>query len=332
MRVLRTMAGHHAVAPMKNAGARDVLVVILKLTFAVDLAGRAELLDEDAADPDLVDTYNGDDAARSSIRRPSQLFDFKPGTDVILLGHAHPPSGRSVTRVDVSLRVGPVHKTVRAHGFRVWQACASGGLKPGPAQVIREPIPLIYELAWGGVDEADPMHPRGERRNYVGRGVAADPKSLVHQPAAQLEMPGVEEVPAAFNPIHRHWEPRCTYAGTYDQAWMETRMPLLPEDFDPMFHVCVPHDQWSRAPLRGDEPFEILGATPEGALRFRLPRITPGFSSLSVAGRAEHRTHLDTILVDADLRRVELTWRAAVPIPRKLEMLDHVRVFEKKLI
>jgi hypothetical protein len=109
-------------------------------------------------------------------------------------------------------------------------------------------------------------------------------------------------------------------------------MPLLPEDFDPMFHVCVPHDQWSPTPLRGDEPFEILGATPEGAWRFRLPRVTPGFSSLSTTGRAEHRTYLDTILVDADACRVELSWRAAIPLPRKLEMLDHVRIFPKRVV
>src|SRR5690606_23837603 len=136
-------------------------------------------IDEEETEIDLVDTYAGDDPASSSIRRPSQLFDRKPGTDVVLLGHAHPRPGTNATHVDVSLRVGPIRKTVRAHGLRVWQWSTFGGLAPGPARPIREPIPLIYELAWGGQDLSDPMKPLGEPRNYAGRGVTRDPKSLV---------------------------------------------------------------------------------------------------------------------------------------------------------
>jgi hypothetical protein len=202
---------------------------------------------------------------------------------------------------------------------------------------VREPVPLIYELAWGGVDLSDPARPLGEPRNYVGRGVTRAPKSLVDRPAAQLEDPtnplgGRGNVPACFGPIHRHWQPRASYAGTYDQAWMETKMPLPPDDFDPRFHVCVPPDQWSPVPLRGDEPCEIRGATPEGVWRFQLPRIAPGFSSFTKERVQDHRTHLDTLLIDADTRRVELTWRAAVPLPRKYEMLERVRVIEKTVI
>jgi hypothetical protein len=126
--------------------------------------------------------------------------------------------------------------------------------------------------------------------------------------------------------------PRASFAGTYDSAWMQTKMPLLPNDFDPRFHVTVPHDQWSETPLRGDEPVEVLGATPEGAWRFRLPRIHPGFSSFVDWRRTEHRTHLDTILIDADARSVELTWRAPVPFPRKHQMLQRVTVFEKTVV
>ena len=81
-------------------------------------------------------------------------------------------------------------------------------------------------------------------------------------------------------------------------------MPLLPADFDPRFHVCVPEDQWSELPLRGDEPCEVLGATPEGQWRFRLPRRAPGFSSFTRGQRSEHRTHLDTVLIDGNSQPV----------------------------
>jgi len=323
--------------PVKDKDFREFLAPVIKYTFRVDPYGVVTPEDDSPAEIDLADTYHGEEASKASIRRPSQVFDSKPGTDVILLGHAHPPVGRSVSHVDVSLRVGPIAKTVRAHGLRVWQLPSIGALKPGPARPIREPIPLIYELAWGGMDFSDEKKPVGEPRNYVGRGVARDPRTLADMPAAQLEDPakpldGRSREPAAFNPIHRHWQPRASYAGTYDDVWMATRMPLLPADFDVRYHVCVPPDQWSAVPLRGDEPFEILGATPEGVWRFQLPRVALGFSSWTKGQRTEHRTYLDTILVDADAGRVELTWRTAIPLPRKYEMLERVLVFEKDVV
>lgn len=336
MRVINTTGGCHTCVPMKDKDGREHCVAIVKYTFVVGATGRVEPAGSDGAEPDLMDTYNGDDASSSSIRRPSQLFEWKPGTDVLLIGHAHPPRG-GAGHVDVSLRFGPVVKVVRAHGLRAWRASTFGGLSPGPARPIREPVPLIHELAWGGQDLSDPSRLIGEPRNTVGRGVARDPSSLVGKPAAQLEYPGKpvggrDSVPASFGALHRHWQPRAAYAGTFDQAWMESKMPLLPDDFDARFHVSVPHDQWSPAPLRGDEPVEVCGATPEGAWRFQLPRCTPGFSSFIQGKRAEHRTHLDMVLIDADAGRVELTFRAAIPMPRKYEMLEDVVIFEKQVV
>lgn len=332
MDVANESGARELTVPVKDKTGRTFLAVIAKWTFAVGPSGRVEL-DEPGREPDLVDTFHGEDAATSSIRRPSQLFEHKPGTDVILIGHAHPPRQGSATSVDVSLRVGPIAKTVRAHGLRVWQLGTFGGLMPGPARPMREPVPLIYELAWGGLDLTGGK-PVGEWRNTVGRGVARSRRELVGQPAALLEDPRDpigqgENVPASFGAIHRHWAPRKDFAGTYDQVWEETKMPLLPDDFDPRFHVCVPHDQWSPAPLRGDEPIEVRGATPEGVWRFSLPRVAPGFASVTDGRRVEHRTHLDTILIDADELRVELTWRAAVPLPPKYERVERVMIFEK---
>jgi hypothetical protein len=323
----RTDAKHLAV-PMKDRDGRDQLVVIAKVTYRVDRDGGVER-DDDGPDPHPVDVPNGDDPATSSIRVPSDLVDYKPGTDVLLVGDAQPRGG--ATYADVSLRMGPIAKVVRAHGLRVWQRGMFGGVTPGPAMPIREPVPLIYELAWGGLDLSVPERPVGEPRNYLGRGVARSPGDLVGKPAAALELPTNpigerNNVPASFGAIHRHWQPRAAYAGTYDAAWEEVRMPLLPRDFDPRFNVCVPHDQWSQVPLFGDEPVEVLGATREGVWRFRLPREGLRFSSLQGGARREHRTHLDTVLIDAATMRVELTWRAAIPVPQKLELLDEVRI------
>ena len=324
--------------PVQDKDGRELFAAVLKYTYHVDASGLVEPVDEaDAPDIDLVDTYNGEDASRASIARPSMLFDYKPGTDVVLLGHAHSPRPGSAKHVDVQLRAGSIVKTVRAFGLRVWQKGVFGGLSAGPARPIQEPIPLIYELAWGGQDCSDPERPVADPKNPIGRGVSRHPNELVGQPAAQLESPedaasNRHPDPASFGPIHRHWKPRADYAGTYDSRWMETRMPLLPADFDPMFHVCVPPDQWSFRPLRGDEPIQVLNGTPEGAWTFSLPRHAPGVSSVVRGQRSEHRTHLDTLLIDADTRLVEIVFRAAIPLPPKWELLERVLVFEKKVV
>ncbi|MGC4070374.1 MAG: DUF2169 domain-containing protein [Polyangiaceae bacterium] len=97
---------------------RQYMVPILKYTFEIGLDGSARLAEEPAG-IDMADTYYGDDPAKSSIRRPSQLFEYKPGTDVIVIAEAHPPKGRDVTQMDVMLRVGAIRKILRVYGFRV---------------------------------------------------------------------------------------------------------------------------------------------------------------------------------------------------------------------
>jgi hypothetical protein len=327
--------GRHLAVPMKDLEGRSVLAVVVTYTFLVPARGAPRIDDEDPAEPAGADEPWDADAPTSSIRRPSDLFAFKPGTEVLLVGHAHPHDA-GVSETEVRLRVGPLEKSLVAYGTRVWKLGAFGGVAPGPAMPIREPIALRWELAYGGADRTDPARVLVEPRNDLGRGVARDARKLVGVAAAQLEDPAKPlgrgtPVPAGFGAIHRHWEPRRRYAGTYDEAWELARMPLLPRDFDARFHVAAPEDQWSPTPLRSDEPIEVDGATADGPLRAQLPRLAIGCSSRVDGKVVEHRTHLDRVLVDADRRRVELTWRASVPLPDKLERLDDVRLVEKRI-
>lgn len=334
IRIINQTPGRHLAVPVKTKEGRDRLAVVLKMSFRVDAGGRPTI-DPEGPEPYVADVLNEGDPSHASIRKPSDLFDERPGTDVLLVGHAHALTRAS--HVDVSMRVGPVAKTVRVFGPRVWTLAAGGRLAPSSARPFVDPVPLLYELAWGGLDLSDPEKPYGEMRNTVGRGAVRDVHSLVDQPAVQIEFPdhptsGRDNVPAGLGAIHRHWQPRAAFAGTYGQAWMDTKMPLLPDDFDNRFHVSVPPDQWSSTPLRGDEPIEVKGATPEGRWTLGLPRIHLGVTSFALGQRSEHRTHLDTVLIDADEMRVELTWRAAVPLPRKYEMLEWVQIVQKRVL
>lgn len=328
MNVANRTAGKELAFPTKDVEGRGLVVVVVKYTYRAAAYGKVER-DDDGAPPHPIDVPNVEDPATSSIKIPSDLFDFKPGTDVVVVADAHPSPGRAYT--DVSLKVGPIAKAIRAHGLRVWQRGILGGLVPGPAMPLRAPLPIIYEHAWGGADLSVPDKPLIERRNFAGKGVTREPARLVDTPAAQLELVDKplgerNNVPASFGPICRHWEPRVGFAGTYDQKWSETRMPLLPADFDPRFNVCMPPDQWSPVPLFGDEPIELRGVTDDHLWQVQLPRETLTFSSRVGGQRREHKTHLDTILLDAREKKIELTWRAAIPAPAKLELIDEIRI------
>jgi hypothetical protein len=322
--------GRYSGFPIRDTHGREHLVLVVKVTFAVDPGGRVELADDGPA-PYACDEFWGEDPTKSGIRRPSDLALEKPGTEVLLVGSAHARTPRD-THADVRLTVGPIDKTVRAFGLRVWQR-GEGGVVPGAARPMLDPVPLVWELAFGGMDLSDPSDPRSEPRNTIGRGIARDPATLVNQAASQLELPGRSfREPAGFGPIHRHWQPRVAFAGTYDQAWMDEKMPALPDDFDPRYNLSAQHDQWSPAPLRGDEAITVTGATAAGAWRIALPRLAIGFSSRVAGKTRSHRTHLDTILVDADLGRVELTWRASFPTPPKYEQIEKIEIVDKRVV
>ena len=319
----------HAV-PLDDRFGRDVLVVIAKLAYEFDAVGAT--LATVPAEIRRADVPTAP-APWSSLRFPTDIVDEKPGTDVLVLGTAHRHAGGFATHRDVSVRIAaagrPVQKTLRVHGRRVWHRTARG-LVPGPSAPL-EATPIVYELAWGGVDDGDPAHPVVEWRNPAGSGACVHDSLLVGAPAPQIEdrdapLGSGEPQPAGFGPIAPTWQPRAGFAGTYDPAWRSERAPLRPLDFDPRHNCAASPGLWSERPLVGDEAADLVGLRPEGRFGFRLPRLEPGFVAMLGGECVRFPTHLDTWLIDADARRVELSWRVRIPIPRRLHELRRVEV------
>jgi hypothetical protein len=313
--------------PMDDRHGRAVLVTIAKITYVLSRTGVARI----AADPAPIrhrdEPFDG--APYASIKYPSDWYDEKPGTDVIVIGTAIPPEGSLITEMDVSVRVGRLFKAVRVHGVRVFQGAVFSGVAPGPAQRLG-PTPIRYELAQGGVDDEDPEHVAYDPKNPSGIGFVEVRKKRVGSAAPRLSVPlsvadpGRE--PAGFGVIAAHWSPRIELAGTRDDAWRRKRAPVPPLDFDPRHHAAAHPDLYSASPLRPDEPVELVGMTPEGVFRFKLPDVEPRFLSRLDGAARVHESHLDTMLIDADARRVELTWRISLPMPRKVQRLDKIYV------
>jgi hypothetical protein len=320
-----------AALPLDDPAGRAMLVVIAKITYAVAADGTVTLPAAQAM-PRACDVPTTT-SSLASLRHPHDLYDFKPGTDVMLLGTARPPDARA-TSMDVSLRVAgdgnALEKVVRVYGQRVYYRGALGGAVPGPAASLA-PTPLVYENAYGGVLRRDGKPPELEWRNPAGIGFATDDATLVGREAPRLEDPARpldsrRPAPAAFGPIASSWSPRREFAGTYDDDWARRRAPVPPEDFDRRYHSAASEGLWSETPLEADVWVEAVGVRAEGPWRFQLPRYAPRFASLVGGEAGEHVGHLDTYCIDADAGTVELGWRVAIPLPRKTERLQHVEV------
>ena len=147
-----------------------------------------------------------------------------------------------------------------------------------------------------------------------------------HQIPARQNRPA----PVGTGFIGKHWEPRRRYAGTCDQNYVDTRLPLYPLDFDTRFFlgasrdlVCTPH-------LRGGEPVEIRGMTPSGHLAFTLPRVVLGFQTRLNGAWVDHRATLGSVVIEPGVPRVMLTWHTALPCHRQTFGLERTRIYEKR--
>ena len=297
----------------------DTLFTVVKGTFTV---GPSIGLADEQIPVSFADEHHGDPEA-SSVRAPSDLCLGKPGTDVVLIGSAWAPAGRPTWSADVSLTAGPVTKTVRVFGDRVWDSGPAGSSVAPVAPFVR--LPLIWERAYGGTDETD-RGPVVEPRNPVGCGfraprstrpVAGLPIPNLEDPAALITSPRDTPRPACFAPVASHWEPRRLFAGTYDEEWQKSRSPYLPHDFDPRFFQVAPLGLTAPAYFQGGEWVDVRGATPSGLLQFQLPAVRVRITYRLASGEQQRPAVLDTVVVEPDASRLTLVWRAALQCDKK---------------
>ena len=324
-----------AIVPGLDREGRDTVTVIVKGTF--DLGGRTALVPSEQQIPIAHgETFHGEPGL-SSIKYEADACPSKRGTDVVLVGHA--VSIRPVPSLDVSLSAGPVRKTVRVSGDRVWFRSLGGIAISDPIAFTK--MPLVYERAFGGADRAvadEAARPR-DPRNPLGVGFtsAAEPERIdglrlpnLEDPEGPIKAPQDRPAIAGFGFIGRDWLPRRAFAGTYDDAWQAERFPFLPADFDDRFFNGAHPALVSARPFKGGETVHVTNVTESGEIGFRLPASTPEISMRIKGSVTEIPAGLDTVLIEPDLRRVVLTWRATAPCPRSFLFIEYVRVRERR--
>ncbi len=197
-------------------------------------------------------------------------------------------------------------------------------------------MPIVYERAFGGSDNTHPnINKQGtEMRNPVGAGFHKNPdsKTIEGRPLPNIEDPrkvmhkwSDVAPPMGFGFIGRGWRPRINFAGKYDEKWKENKFPFLPDDFDFQYFQSAPTDQ--QVPyLRGGEIIKCSHLSKDRPFSATIPvkKIPILFKFRDHEESAD--PNLDTVIIEPDQNRMLLTWRATVPIGRKLHSLREIFV------
>jgi hypothetical protein len=296
---------------------RPVVVALIKATFTFDLGGSVRLADEQQPANPAGEFWS--DAPVSSYKYEPETALCKLATDVVLIGHARPPAG-GLTSMDVGIRVGPVQKIARVFGDRFWVRTDDGVRLTRTAGL--EAVPLIWEHAFGGEDasKSTPERAHLEPRNPVGVGFGTPlVKKGDHLRLPNIENPnelideyGAVVTPWSFGFTSPSWQPRASFAGTFDDQWNNERKPKLPADFDRRFFNAAAPGLVAPGYLRGDEEVVLLNTTSSPRLSFRLPGVPPPRCTVALRNRPDVplQTNLDTVIVNSDEQELILMWRA----------------------
>lgn len=309
---------------LNDQNSQPVLVGILKASFRIQdgsvgplipLSEQVELkpAGEFTGTPDL-----------SSYRYEPEAVPPKPLTDVVLIATARSPQPGTGS-FDVGIRIGDAVQRALVFGDRVWLEGAGGSEISAPLPI--DQLPLIYEYAFGGIDSLAMINdiPAVESRNPVGIGFH-HPSSKVNygealpnieNPAERIVAYHDSPAPIGFGFTNPNWQPRASYAGSYDESWEASRKPWLPTDFDSRFHNAASTGLILEKRLSGDEKVRIVNASSTASLDFNLPGLPePSLHMQSRTGAQVQQTcELDTVVINTDDMLLMLSYRAALPIP-----------------
>lgn len=325
-----------SMAVFPNEQGIDTLYVVIKATFEL-----GETLEIAPKQQPIIpaDEYWGQPGA-SSVKYASEMHLTKPSTDVVLMGEACAPDQREVTQLDVSVTIADRKKVVRVFGDRQWKGGPFWLRMTSPAPF--RSMPLVYERAFGGIHDrtAEQKGILYEARNPVGSGFTGKRrrKDIKGMPIPNLEDPAdlisghsARPRPAGFGYIAPSWEPRKSFAGTYDETWQKKRAPYLPQDFNPRFFNMAHPDLVCDGYLKGGEPVEVLNASPHGPFKCKVPACCLE-AIVRVAGKKQTPPlNLETVLIEPGEARLSMLWRAAVPCDKQVLKVEQIDIGIQKL-
>ena len=307
-------------------------LVGIKASYEVGFDGTVALLDEQE-DVNTMPVYDGD-PDNPSIRYESDVLPLRSATDVVLNATGYAPGLSATEQFTAGIRLDKLQKILALQGPRFWVDDGSQ-LRPGPVNPTVK-VPVTWQNAMGGYfneSPDDPSRHRLETRNPCGSGAFGALGVQEGDCFPQVFHPEEAAHPAGFAPIPVHWQPRQGLTGTYDAKWEKNVMPLLPKDWSRDSQQCAVPDQQIRPYLRGGEPVELVNLTPNGRVRFNLPKI--GLTCLTTHdGRdIRHRPRLVCVIFEPDYfetsGRLMMIWNTEIEVRHEIDYLERTLVQER---
>ncbi len=346
---------------------KEYASVVLRIKYLFDTMDEAGLWTL-KLDPDQGELFGeeifSEDNLEASLRFESDFVPFKPAADLILNVFSYSATAREswkcgvkVVRYTEDNREAPqtlVEQWVRVYGERYWKDNVTGW---GIGTITpTTKVPLRYEVAFGGSvldphtteESEEATYLLYDEYNPVGRG-------WLHKDmdrSQPISMPQIEVIddpvikaytsyrPAGFGAIHRSWLPRRSYSGTFDEAWLAQKHPVMPDDFEERFN------QAAHPALQLSE-----GEYFQGGDTLILHRLLTGIETQAVVLPDFHITghyefageylpfglQIDTVIVDALSEEMEenvlyVSYRARVPYSQSVEKVALSMVVPKAFI
>ncbi|EYD77438.1 hypothetical protein Rumeso_00987 [Rubellimicrobium mesophilum DSM 19309] len=303
----------------------EQVVVVTKATFELPVVQGNTCRPSSAPLPLTEADVFGPDPGQDAVRMENDFAPHKPLCDIVCYGDAFAPDGRPVTELGVGLRLGNWSKVFTVHGSRIWLKTAGGYRVSDKRPFVRQPIG--YDHAFGGTDPDpdDPSRSTALDENPAGLGYYPNLRNregaaLAHTSEFRGDAtdPTGRFPPRALGPVGRNWLPRRRHVGTYDEAWTESRMPFLPEDFDYRYFQTTAEDQQIPYP-QGGEPIEIVNLSPSGRIATQLPTMEVVVVFERKSGRITQRVaNLDTVAFFPEQGLLTMAYRTRITAERDI--------------
>lgn len=205
---------------------------------------------------------------------PGEMLDMgipKDRGEYVVHGSYFAPDAKPVVKDTVSVRLGSQIKQLAIFGNRYWNNGLGGYVLDGPEAFTE--MPINFANAFGG---------KGYKKNESGKGYNGtqegdDPRRPlpnIEYPDQLIKSPDDRPEPAGFGRIDVMSESRNKRKGTYDDRYIQERMPGFPDDIDWLFFNETSSDQWHEGVYAGSETFEIHHMHPEySVIKGRLPGV-----------------------------------------------------------
>jgi hypothetical protein len=252
-----------------------------------------------------------------------EVASRKPKTDVLVLGKAKAPGGEAVRQMTVSVSVGSFRHSLAIFGDRRWERSASG-LRATEPLPFRE-MPIVWANAFGG-KLTTPVGDMPNTDNPAGKGFFLDDKEGDGVPLPNVEDPSALIRSPKDLPKPVGWAPYPLAGGVRMAKLRAADGTSLPaETVEPWIMGWAHPDLIIETPATGAR-IEVQGLTPGGPISTAVPAF-PARATLVLGEELRSLSpRLDTIIVQAEERRLVVRWRAAAKFEMRPREIRLVRI------